>query len=157
MLAPGDTLTPGETVTIAGAGFTAGESVAAILASTPKTVGTVTATADGKASYDFVVPADLAAGAHTLTLQGATTSAVFPFAIAAAGGSTATSTGVSPSDTGFGSAGGVGSGSGSGLGALPRTGQESVPLVAGGLLLLFVGGVGLLVARRLRLESGTHL
>ena len=136
----------GQQVAVAGSGFTGGEDVDVILASTPTTLATVQAAADGTLSYSFVVPVGLEPGAHTLTLQGATANAVFPFVLLAADG-TGSALGV---DTGGVSA------AGSGSGTLPRTGQETGRMVALSLGLVLLGAGGVFVARRLDLASGKH-
>jgi hypothetical protein len=62
----------GSTQSVTADGFAAGEQVEAVLHSTPVTVGTAVASASGTVTISFVVPASVAAGAHTLTLTGAT-------------------------------------------------------------------------------------
>jgi Big-like domain-containing protein len=78
------TLTTGEVVTVQAGGFTAGESVSAVVHSTPETLTPTTASSTGTISYAFTVPSDLPAGAHSLVLTGATsqTTVTIDFSIA---------------------------------------------------------------------------
>jgi hypothetical protein len=66
------TLAPGQTVTVQASGFAAGEAVSATVHSVPETLTPATASSTGTVAYTFTVPTDLAAGAHTLVLAGAT-------------------------------------------------------------------------------------
>jgi len=66
------TLTVGEVVTVQANGFTSGETVSAVVHSTPETLTPATASSTGTITYAFTVPTDLAAGAHSLVLTGAT-------------------------------------------------------------------------------------
>jgi hypothetical protein len=90
------TLTTGEAVTIQAGGFTAGESVSAVVHSTPETLTPTTASSTGTITYAFTVPSDLPAGAHSLVLSGATsqTTVTINFSIASPAvlGTTTTST-----------------------------------------------------------------
>lgn len=70
-------LRPGQTVPCTIAGFGATEQVDVALTAP---LGTVTTDADGGATYDFTVPADIAAGSYTLTFTGETSKAVGSFA-----------------------------------------------------------------------------
>jgi len=67
---------PGSAVTITSAGLTPGAVYSVVVHSTPRVIGTVTATAAGTVSASVVLPADLAAGAHTLFLADAKGTAV---------------------------------------------------------------------------------
>lgn len=66
----------GLTVTVGGqlsgtaSGFEPGESVTATLYSSPRTLGSVAADADGRIAFSFPVPADLEPGVHRLELVG---------------------------------------------------------------------------------------
>lgn len=62
----------GHSQTVTGTGFARGETVTAVVHSTPVTVGSVTTNAQGTAMVRFTVPAALAAGAHTVLLTGGT-------------------------------------------------------------------------------------
>ena len=67
-------VTPGGTQSVTASGFTAGESVSAVLHSEPIDVGTYIADADGDVQFQFVVPTDLSLGEHRLVLTGQTSS-----------------------------------------------------------------------------------
>jgi hypothetical protein len=90
------TLTLGEVVTVQAAGFTPGETVSAVVHSTPETLTAATASSTGTLNYQFTVPSDLATGAHSLVLTGATsqTTVTISFSIASPEvlGTTTTST-----------------------------------------------------------------
>ncbi|BDZ39124.1 bifunctional metallophosphatase/5'-nucleotidase [Microbacterium suwonense] len=58
----------GGSVTVTGEGFAAGEKLTIELRSTPVTLGTVTAAADGTFSTSVVIPKSTAAGAHTIAV-----------------------------------------------------------------------------------------
>jgi len=58
----------GTAVTVTYSGFTAGETVQLIVASTPQVIGTAVADASGSATVSGNIPADLAAGTHTLAI-----------------------------------------------------------------------------------------
>lgn len=60
---------PGTTVTLTGTGYRSGESVA--FADGDTVLGTVTAGADGAASYDWAIPADATLGGHDVVATGA--------------------------------------------------------------------------------------
>jgi hypothetical protein len=135
------TLTAGEVVTIAAGGFTAGESVSAVVHSTPETLTPATASSTGTITYAFTVPSDLAVGAHTLVLTGATSQNTvtinFSIATPAVLGTTTTST---PS---------------AGGGTLPFTGSDIELLAVIAILCTAVG-----IAMRTRTQptrySGAH-
>jgi len=63
-------LRPGETQTIVGSGFVPGESVAGVVNSTPISLGTQVANADGVVTYIWISPADLSPGVHEVVLTG---------------------------------------------------------------------------------------
>lgn len=83
------TVAIGETLTITGTGFAAGEVVAGVLTSTPVDLGTKPADANGTVVFSVRIPASLEVGAHTATLSGASGSAAAPFNVVAAGGTLA--------------------------------------------------------------------
>jgi hypothetical protein len=117
----------GGNLTAAGSGFTAGEQVQVFVHSTPRFVGVVTASADGRVSHTFAVPADLPPGSHKVELRGvSSTRSVFsdPFTVTAAIGGA----------------------------ALPRTGAPTGQLTAIAALLLVVGTTLELASRRGRAE-----
>jgi hypothetical protein len=121
------TLTMGETITVQASGFTAGESVSAVVHSTPETLTPATASSTGTISYAFTVPSDLLTGAHTLVLTGATsqTTVTVDFSIASPAvlGTTTTST-TTPS---------------AGSASLPFTGSDIELLAAIGIACTGVG------------------
>ncbi|MCI7671690.1 MAG: hypothetical protein MSS20_04955, partial [Schaalia hyovaginalis] len=58
----------GDEVTVSGSGFVPGVEVEAVLHSDPVKIGSKPAGADGKVSFTFTVPKDLAPGAHKVVL-----------------------------------------------------------------------------------------
>jgi hypothetical protein len=120
--------------------FSPGERVTVTVQSAPRNLGSVTADSAGTVVYDFSVPRDLADGAHTLTLTGATSDAVatYPFTVA----------------TGSGSGGVGGSGDGSGGSGVAFTGAQILSMLAAALVL--IGGGGLLIAAGRRREQRKH-
>ena len=68
--------TAGDDVTVTANGFVPGESVTAVLHSTPRTLGTVNADADGRVTIDFEILASDAPGSHRVVFTGATTGSV---------------------------------------------------------------------------------
>ena len=90
--APGQSLTPdaaakpGEVRMLQLSGYTPGEKVTLVLHSTPKTLGTFTADAQGVVTVKFTVPAGTSAGNHTLKVTRADGSVVsYAVTVAAAG------------------------------------------------------------------------
>ena len=68
--ATGDSAAPGRKVVKVLTGFKPGEFVTVTLHSTPQTVATATADANGTVTVEFVLPAGSPAGAHTLVYEG---------------------------------------------------------------------------------------
>jgi Bacterial Ig-like domain (group 3) len=132
VLATGVTLERGEKITVTGSGFDAAEKVTITVHSTPVGLGTVVSNGVGAVVATVVVPSSLAAGSHTLTLAGASTSGVFAFKIAATTSGSGSGSGVSGSSGSSGSSGGDPS--------LPFTGANIVAPGSVGLLLLVIGG-----------------
>ena len=121
------TVSPGESMTVSGFGFTPGEQVEVLLFSDPAWVGTTVATEEGTASLTFVVPLDTPAGFHHLEMRGITSSHVASspqFEVLASA--------VTPS------------------GSLPYTGGDVLPLAGMAVLLLGAGAVVVLTTRRTR-------
>lgn len=120
------TLAAGDVVTLVVRGFTPGEAVALTLASTPRSLGAVTAAPDGTVTYRFTVPADLEPGPHALTFRGSVSGVtqVFPFTV----GASARSAG--------------------GLPTLPRTGTAVTLVLGTGALLLTAGACLSAVGRK---------
>ncbi|MEO6885730.1 MAG: hypothetical protein ABI232_05495, partial [Jatrophihabitantaceae bacterium] len=82
--------------TVTASGFSAGETVTAVLHSTPITLGTSKASSTGAVAYTFTVPATLATGSHTVVLTGtisglSATSTAFTVTAAAPPATTSTS------------------------------------------------------------------
>ena len=147
---------PGDTVTVGGAGFQPAEQVTVTLLSTPVRLTTQTADSSGGVSYTFVVP-DLAPGAHSVELGGATSGEVASSSFEVLAAPT------SPTDPGpmgagptspfsFGGFQPAGSG---GSGRLARTGTDTVDLVPLAIALLTLGAA--LVATTRRRRIGGHL
>lgn len=80
----GDTLQPGQTLTITASGFQPDDSVEVDVQSAPTKLATVRADSSGKVIVTVTLPATLAAGSHTITLTGSVGSVAFHFLIAAA-------------------------------------------------------------------------
>lgn len=110
---------PGATQSATASGFTAGETVSAVLHSEPVSVGTFIADAEGVVSAQFIVPLATPEGTHRLVLTGQTSTVVAEgsFAVASA----------SPAAV---------------FGALAATGTDANRWALSGLLLL-VAGAGL--------------
>lgn len=75
-VAEGGGIAAGSTITVSGSGFTPGTLYQLVVHSTPAVIGRVTAAADGSITAAGVIPADLAAGAHTVFLADSTGAAV---------------------------------------------------------------------------------
>ncbi len=141
-VASGDTLQPGDRVTIAGAGFASTESIKVMLGST--LLDTVTASAAGDVTATVTLPTALSAGKHTLILRGSVDAPGFDFIIKAA----AVSSSAAVPSAAAGSANPVAGASSSGGSSLASTGAVILPLLAGGLLLLLLGGLLISGSRR---------
>jgi hypothetical protein len=118
---------PGEAVTISGSGFAPGSEVTITIESTPQTLTTVSADADGAFTATVQIPTDLSPGSHTLKATGVTpdgATLVLSTEVTVAG------TGAELAETGEG---------------VPRTVFIVAAALAGVLLL---GTVGLLVRAR---------
>jgi hypothetical protein len=66
----------GDSITMTGGGFQAGETVNATVESDPVNVGSATGGPDGEVSITFTLPASIPAGSHTIKLTGATSGIV---------------------------------------------------------------------------------
>jgi titin len=132
------TAAPGQEIVLVGRGFAPYSTVTLVIYSTPRVLGTVVADGDGNFEDPVRVPADLAAGVHTILATG-----VDPDGNVLSRALTFTLTGSQPSPTPtpppvvdnppFG---------------MPKTGQN-IALVAGvGLLMIGAGTMMLLVRRR---------
>ena len=127
-------LKPGQQLNVDGDGYTPGSTVDAVVASTPTTVATAQVDSSGHVSLSAVLPTNLQAGTHTLTVSGAGASAVFRFTVASASGT---------SDPASSSATPAGSGT-----ALAFTGTNAAALSMTGLGLVGLGACALVAARR---------
>jgi hypothetical protein len=123
-------LAPGTSVSLQVAGFTAGESVGVTLHSTPQTLPAVTADSSGKVAYQFTVPADLPASAHSVVFVGATSGVNQTWAFTVPG---ALVTDPEPASAAAGS--------------LPFTGANSSKLLILAIAALWSGLILMLVAR----------
>ena len=119
------TMAAGAQQTISLGGFQPFEVVHGVLHSTPVDLGTVTADANGVATFTFTVPAGLELGSHEVVLTGLTSgvTAQAGFTVTTADGSTT---------------------------GLAYTGADIVPVAAVGGGLLLAGGAALLLVRRRR-------
>ena len=116
-------LVAGAQQTISLGGFQPFEVVHGVLHSTPVDLGTVTADAEGVATFVFTVPAGLETGLHTVSMTGATGTVVeATFTVTAAAGGP----------------------------ALAYTGTDVVPLAGLGGALVLAGATALLLLRRRR-------
>jgi titin len=135
VLPDGSTLKPGQQLNVEGDGYAPVSTVDAVIASTPTTVAAAQVDASGHVSLVAVLPTNLPAGTHTLTVSGAGSSAVFRFTVAATTGGT--------SDPATSTAGNAGSGT-----ALPFTGTNATALSLTGFGLVGAGACALAAARR---------
>lgn len=140
-LSSNPTLTLGEVVTVQAGGFTAGESVTAVVHSTPETLTPTTASTTGAVTYQFTVPSDLPTGSHSLVLTGATSQNTvtinFSIATPAVLGTTTTST---PS---------------AGTASLPFTGSD-IELLAAFAILCTGVGIAMRTRKQAPRYAGAH-
>lgn len=150
-VAPGDELAGGDTVHLTGSGFVPGETVSVVLHSTPITLTTVTADQSGNVDVTVTLPANIAAGPHTLVLSGSADAPAFAFTVAAAAPSV-TPTPTTPTTPGATTPAGTGTAAGeaTGGGSLASTGAFVLQGVALGLLLTIAGAGTVLASRRRR-------
>ncbi|MDQ0643525.1 purple acid phosphatase family protein [Microbacterium murale] len=132
----------GERISVSGTGFAEGAELEIELRSTPVTVGTATAGADGSFTTAVTIPKATPAGSHTLAVilpDGTEVTAGVTVAVAGGG-----------ADPGAGNGSGGGSvGGSSGDGDLATTGADSTGLILGAVVLLALG-LGLFAMRRRR-------
>lgn len=136
------TVVVGQTITITSGTYVAGSAVSHTFASQPVDIGTATAGSDGVAVLTATVP-NVAPGAHTITATGeddtgGTLSQSVAITVVAAGDDAA------DDDEG------VAAGARGAAGALPRTGDDSLPLLRVGAVLIAAGGLLLFLTRRRR-------
>ncbi len=167
----------GESVTVNGSGFAAGEVVALELHSEPVALGEATADAAGAFSVDVTIPAETSAGDHSIVaLRADDTTVSVPLVVLAAVTPTPTptptptettgptptptpteTTGPTPTQTAGPAPTSTGAPTApvpvpSATGSLPTTGTNPYPALAIGLLVLAVGA-GIMIARR-RAQQG---
>ncbi|MBF0815043.1 hypothetical protein E4U02_01295 [Microbacterium paludicola] len=83
-------VSPGERITVTGAGFVPGEDVRVEMHSTPVVLDTVTASADGTITAVVTIPSDATAGAHQIVATGSGFSAAADITVVLSGGLAAT-------------------------------------------------------------------
>ncbi|MFC7579798.1 GH92 family glycosyl hydrolase [Schaalia naturae] len=125
----------GESLTVTGTGFSAGEKVLLTLASDPVTLTTTTAARDGSLSVVVTIPASTPAGDHTITAAGQSSGLTATAALV-----------VSTTSTG----GNGGSTISTDPGSLTSTGAHGILWLVAGAVLLLAAGAATLVARRRR-------
>ena len=149
---------PGADLTVSGDGFEPGETVALELHSTPVSLGTAVADADGALSVTVTIPADAELGAHVVAASGAASGVQREGAITVAladagngsGNGSGDGSGNGADDPGAGNGSdnpGAGGSNGSDGGGLAATGAQ-VFLALGLAFLALVAGAALVVARR---------
>lgn len=132
----------GGSVSVSGAGFTAGERVTAAFCSSGTVLGTDTADSSGRVSVTVTIPSSTRPGTHYICLTGAAGEHVS--AAITVSGSTS---GTTSSSSGSGSTSGIASG------GLPQTGSNLAVLAGSGLTLLLIGTMLVLVVVRRRRQS----
>lgn len=145
-----DSVAAGGSITVAGTGFAADAALRIELRSTPVTIGSTVADAAGAFRATVTIPADTAAGAHSVVvIDPAGVETVVPLAVTAAPDGDQPGGDQPDDDQPVQTPGGAGSASGSGNAAdgLAATGADSLPFVFGGALLLAIG-VALIMLRR---------
>lgn len=129
----------GGTLQIDAAGFLPGEEVVITMYSTPVVLATLLADTQGRVVTTVTIPADTAAGSHTIEVAGRTSglSVRLPIQVLAAGGGTTTTTTAPPRTTT--------TRSGPVLAATGTTASAMIPWAAG---LVLLGGAALVLTRR---------
>ncbi len=135
---------PCQSVTITAGTYSAGSTVEFTLASTPTSLGSATADANGVATLTAAIPDGTEPGDHTITASG--TSDAGPLSqtvtVDVSGNCAGEVTTLTPAGA---------------SGPLPKTGSNStMPLARAAALLMAVGGVLLLATRRRRAEARAH-
>lgn len=124
---------PGEPVDITGEGYKGNSNVQIEFRSVPQSMGSATTNSSGTFTKTVTIPADAAPGRHTIVATGFEPSGA-PRELSAEITITAAATSAAARTA-----------------TLPRTGgQSTLPLVAGGVALVALGGVALVAARRRR-------
>jgi GH43 family beta-xylosidase len=128
----------GDSITVTGRGFGAGDRVDLTLFSEPVLLATVDADENGRFTATVRIPLSTPAGEHTVRATGSESGALAEAALAVQAAPVASAPG----------APGAGSGSGSGGGALSQTGSGALYVGLGALALLLAGGAVFLLRRR---------
>jgi LPXTG-motif cell wall-anchored protein len=133
------TVEPGQTIDITAGVFSPGTEITVTMTSDSVVLGTATVGESGTAALSAVVPAGVAAGEHTIAVNGVGCAAV-TVSITAAPATTVTPAGAAPRS--------------SASGDLPRTGGDTFPVArVGGALVAFGAGLVLLARQRRRRAS----
>lgn len=151
------TVAPGTNLVLTAAGFAPAETVKVVLGG--KQIGTVKADVNGSITYLYVVASDAKDAKLAFSFDGAGVSRTFDVTVAADVTATGSSSGggASSSTTTDDVALEATTDSGAASGDLPRTGSNVLATVFTGLLLLIVGAVGVVTARRMNPVVGKHV
>ncbi|MEY2397284.1 MAG: hypothetical protein QOJ00_458 [Actinomycetota bacterium] len=128
----------GDSITVTGGGFEAGEPVSGVVQSDPVGIGSTTSDAAGEIALTFTMPASVPAGAHTIRFTGADSGLVLtaPVTVVSSQVAATTSTTLRAAVT---------------PAPIARTGNDSGDQSAIGFALLAAGGGLALIARRRRI------
>jgi LPXTG-motif cell wall-anchored protein len=137
------TVVPGQTITASGALTPGSTSVSFTFFSQPVSIGSTTPNADGTFTTSLTIPSDADLGSHTIT---ATDSA----GVSVSAGVEVVASGQAGAE---GEQGVTVTVPGTAAGALPRTGDDSLPLLRIGAVLLAGGGLLVFLTRRRRDEQ----
>lgn len=133
-------VSPGQTISITCSGYLGSVTVTFTFFSQPVSLGAATTDAGGTVNADLTIPANAAAGSHTITAEGASASGTLTNSVAL-------------TVVGDGAAG-AGAGARGGTGDLPRTGDDtSLPLARIAAVLVAAGGIALFLARRRQADA----
>ncbi|PKI91428.1 metallophosphoesterase [Actinomycetales bacterium SN12] len=148
------TVRAGDTVTLSGTGFGAGEKVRIELRSEPVQLGQATADAEGTLRASLTIPASTPAGSHTLAAIRESgeevTAALTVTAAQVPGGGAGAGDGATPGsgDAGGTNAGGADAGGANLGGSLATTGADSAPYITAAVMLLLAGAAVVAISRR---------
>jgi LPXTG-motif cell wall-anchored protein len=137
------TVVPGQTITVTGHETPGATSVTFTFFSVAQSLGSTTPDANGDFSASVTIPSDATLGNHTITGTDNTGREVSASVTVVAAGEG------DDDDEAVAAAPGAAA-PGAEAGALPRTGDDSLPLLRVGALLLALGGVLVLLTRRRR-------
>jgi LPXTG-motif cell wall-anchored protein len=135
------TVVPGQTITASGAMTPGSTSITFTFLSQPVSLGSTTPNADGTFSTSVTIPSDATLGSHTITATDSAGVSVSAGVEVVAAGDEAADEDEGVTVTAPGAAG-----------ALPRTGDDSLPLLRVGAVLLAAGGLLVFLTRRQRGE-----